>query len=127
MRLLAARATIHGMAFVLKTLLSAAIIAAATELGKRSTTAASLLAAFPLTTILVVSWLYWDTGDTEKVAKLSTGIFWAILPSLVFMLTLPWLLRRGWGFGLAMAGAAALMGTGYTVYVWVFGRLGFAS
>jgi hypothetical protein len=69
-------------------------------------------------------WLYRDTNDPDQVARLSTGAFVYILPSLPLFLVLPALLRSGvafWGaFLLAVAMTLAL----YAVTFWAAPRLG---
>jgi hypothetical protein len=92
---------------VIKTLLSALIITAIAELGKRYTTAAALLASLPLLSLLAMIWLYADTRDSERIAKLSLDIFWLVLPSLALFALLPVLLRRGMHFAAALPLAAA--------------------
>ena len=101
---------------ILKTLVSALIIVAVSELARRSSFLAALLASLPLTSLLAFIWLYRDTHDTAKIASLSTGIFWLVLPSLVLFLALPALLRRGFHFpsALALATAALLAAYGAT-------------
>jgi C4-dicarboxylate transporter len=54
-------------------------------------------------------WLYLDTGSTEKVADLSTSVFWLVLPSLPFFLLLPFLLKKEWGFYSSLAVSTAVM------------------
>jgi hypothetical protein len=110
--------------FLVKTFLSAIIIAAASELGKKSSAIGAILAALPLTSLMVMIWLYLDTKDAGKVADLSTGIFWAVLPSFIFFLSLPLLIKNGFRFPSAMALSCALMFAGYTAYVWVLKRVG---
>jgi uncharacterized membrane protein (GlpM family) len=112
------------MRFLIKTVLSALIIAAISEVGKRSSTVAAILASLPLTSILAFIWLYADTGDAEQVAKLSTGIFWALIPSFLLLLSLPWLLRQGVRFPLALAISCAIMASGYAAYAWGLAKLG---
>jgi uncharacterized membrane protein (GlpM family) len=112
------------MRFLLKTLISALVIAGVSELGKKSSGIAAILAALPLTTILALIWLYADTRDAERAAQLSLSVFWAVLPSFIFFLSLPLLIRRGVAFPPAMAIACGLMIAGYWGYVWVLGRLG---
>ncbi len=94
---------------VIKFLLSAAIVVSVSEIAKRSSTAGSLLASLPLVSVLSLIWLYQDTGDIEKVATLSTDIFWLVIPSLVMFVVLPVLLRRGVGFYPALGASIAAM------------------
>ena len=98
---------------VIKTLLSAVIIVAISELGRRSSLLGALLASLPLTSLLAFLWLYRDTHDTAKIAALSTSIFWLVLPSLVLFLALPALLRRGVHFPAALALATVAMLAAY--------------
>ncbi|MBS1962824.1 MAG: DUF3147 family protein [Bdellovibrionales bacterium] len=109
---------------LLKTLISALVIALVSEIGKRSSTLGAILAALPLSSVMILTWLYLDTGDTEKVASLSTSIFWAIVPSFLFLLSLPWLLRHGIRFAIAMPLSCAVMAVGYAGYIVVLRRFG---
>mgnify|MGYP001820644796 CR=1 FL=1 len=82
----------------IKVLLTSVLVVAVSEAAKRSALFGALIASLPLTSILAMIWLYVDTGDTEKIARLSNGVFWLVLPSLVLFLSLPVLLRAGLGF-----------------------------
>ena len=109
---------------VIKTLLTAVIIVAISETGKRYTTFAALIAALPLTSLLAMVWLYLDTGEPGKIADLSTGIFWLVLPTLLFFLLLPWLLRHGYTFWLSMGVSMAAMIVFYLGYAFLGRKLG---
>ena len=109
---------------VLKFALSAAIVVAVSELSKRSTLAGSLLASLPLTSVLAMIWLYADTRDINRVADLSGGVFWLVLPSLLLFIALPILLRRSAGFPLALGLSIAVMLAGYGLMVLVLPRFG---
>jgi hypothetical protein len=89
--------------FIIKVGISALLIAAISELGKRSSLMAALLASLPLISVMAMFWLFIETRDAQRVAELTTGIFWLILPSLALFITLPLLLRKGVDFYLAMA------------------------
>ena len=110
--------------FLVKTLISALLIAGVSELGKRSTGVAAILASLPLVSILAMIWLYRDTQDATKVAGLSNGIFWSILPSLLFFMVLPIFLKLGFGFWRALGFSAAIMVVGYGIYVWTLTQFG---
>ena len=91
-----------------KVLLTSVLVVAVSEAAKRSVLFGALIASIPLTSVLAMIWLYVDTGDTEKVARLASGIFWLVLPSLVLFLSLPLLLRGGVGFYPSLAASIAL-------------------
>jgi hypothetical protein len=103
---------------LLKFGLSAAVLVTVSEIAKRNSVWAALLASLPLTSLLAFIWLYLDTHDTQKVAALSSNIFWLVIPSLVLFPTLGALLRSGMSFWLAMAGAciATLLTYAATLY-----------
>jgi hypothetical protein len=101
------------MYLVLKLTLTAAVVVAVSELAKRSTTAGALLASLPLTTLLALVWLQIETGDAERIAALSSSIFWLVLPSLVLLLLLPVLLRQGMNFWLSLTLASAACAAAY--------------
>jgi F0F1-type ATP synthase assembly protein I len=109
---------------LIKIALTSVLVVAISEAGKRSTLLGSLLASLPLTSLLAFVWLYADTGDTQKVAALSTGIFWLVLPSLILFIALPLLLRANFGFVPALAGSIALTAGGYALMVAILNRAG---
>ena len=88
--------------YTIKILLSSFVIVAVSEIAKRSTLLGALLASLPLTSLLAFVWLYLDTGDVQKVAGLSSDIFWLVLPSLALFISLPLLLKQGLSFYLSM-------------------------
>ena len=112
------------MYLLLKALLSGAIIAAATELARRSSLLAAVLISLPLTSILAAIWLYRDTRDTGEVADLAWSILWVVVPSLVFFVVLPLALRTVafWPALLLACGATAVS---YGVWIWAARRIGF--
>lgn len=114
------------MNFAIKLVVSALVIAAASELGKRSTVAGAILVSLPLSSILALSWLYAETKDVSRVSSMAAWIFWALLPSLILFLSLPALLKRGWGYWPALGASCAATAAGYAAYAAVLARLGVA-
>ena len=106
--------------YTIKIMLSAFILVAVSEIAKRSSLLGALLASLPLTSLLAFVWLYLDTGDTQKVAALSSDIFWLVLPSLPLFLVLPWLLKMGWGFWLSLGLAAVVTAVCYGMMLLAF-------
>ncbi len=84
--------------YMIKLLLSAGIIVAVSEVAKVNTSLGALIKSLPLISILAILWLYLETKDTVKIAELSTGTFWLVLPTLPMFLVLPALLKSGMGF-----------------------------
>lgn len=109
---------------IIKFALSAALLVAVSEIGKRSSFLGGLLASLPLVSLLAMIWLYHDTRDTQKIAALSTSIFWLVLPSLVLFIALPVLLKRGVNFYPALAASVVAMLACYGVTVFTLGKFG---
>lgn len=80
--------------FIIKTLVSALLIAVISSVSKRFPGLGGLIASLPLATILAMIWLYQETQDIQKVINLSNAIFWMIIPSLSFFIVLPYLIKR---------------------------------
>jgi hypothetical protein len=88
---------------VAKGLFSGAIIVTASEIAKKSTLYGAVLISLPLISIISIIWLYNDTKDVEQVANYAEGIMWLVIPSLLFFIILPFLLRRDWSFESAIS------------------------
>ena len=112
------------MYFLLKILITAVVVAAVSDLAKRSSLLAAILASLPLTSLLAIIWLWIDTRDGAQVSLLTRQIGFSLLPSLLFFIALPMLLRLGWRFGPALAGAIGLMLGGYLLYLGVLAWFG---
>lgn len=112
------------MQFFIKIIITALVAVAVSELAKRFTAISAILASLPLTSILAFIWLYRDTKNEQKVIDLSYGIFWMVLPSLLFFIVLPFLLKKGMGFGWAMLASCIIMALFYAGYVFLLGKLG---
>src|ERR1700745_1894702 len=111
--------------YAIKTLISALLIVAITELSKRSSLLGALLASLPLTSVLAMIWLYSDTGDASRIATLSTQIFWLVLPSLVLFIALPILLKNGLAFYPSLTISILMTSASYLALVLVLKRYGF--
>lgn len=112
------------MLFFIKTIITALVIVGVSELAKRFSAFAAILAALPLTSILAMTWLYIDTKDVSKIAALSTNIFWAVLPSLIFFIVLPILLKQDFSFGFSMLISILIMLVSYILYLLVMQKFG---
>ena len=109
---------------IAKAVLSGIIIAAASEVARRSPTWGALILSLPLISILSMLWLWRDTGDSERVAALAQGTFWLVLPTLPLFLVLPALLRHGAAFWAAITASCLLTLALYILTVWLLPKLG---
>lgn len=109
---------------IIKAAVSGIIVAAVSEIARRYPGWGGLVASLPLTSLLAMLWLWRDSGDPERVAELSMGTLWFIVPSLPLFIALPLLIRSGVGFWaslvIVVAGTLAL----YALMFWAAPRLG---
>lgn len=112
------------MQFIIKTIISALIIATVSILGKKTPTFGAIIASLPLTSMLAIIWLYRDTQDVQKVIDLSTSILWIIIPSLVFFVALVFLLKQNIRFSIAIILSSVIMIITYNIYIIVLKKLG---
>lgn len=107
---------------ILKAAISGVIIAAVSEIAKRSPALGALVASLPLVSLLAIIWLWRDTGDTLRIASHAEATFWYVLPSLPMFLAFPYMLRHGIGFWWALAASCVLTVALYFVTVLIAAR-----
>ena len=110
--------------FIIKTLISAAIIAMVSEIAKRSPGFAALIASLPLVSILAMLWMYQEGSDVERIASHAEATFWLVLPSLPMFLLLPLMLRHGIGFFVALAVNCLMTALLYAAMLKIGGTMG---
>lgn len=110
--------------YILKLFVSALLIVVISEIAKRSSSFAALIASLPLTSLLAMIWMHFDGAESAKIAELSGQIFWLVLPSLLLFLLFPLLLKQGLGFWLSLGLSVTTTVTCYLVLLPLLRRLG---
>ena len=105
------------MYLFLKTLITAPIIVAVSEIAKKYTLAAAILVSLPLTSLLAFIWLYWDTKDTQKVIDLSLSTIVMTIPSIVFFIVLPVMLKMKQNFTISLFCAVISTSIAYFLFM----------
>ena len=95
--------------YAVKVAVSALLIVAVSEIAKRHSLLAALVASLPIVSILAMIWLYIETSDVARISVLSYQIFWLVIPSLALFFLLPVFIKWGFGFWLSLGAAAAAM------------------
>ena len=113
------------MYFFIKILLSALIIAVVSEIGKRYTWSAAILISLPLTSILAFVWLYLDTRDVQKIIDLSLSTIIMTVPSIIFFIILPIMLKLKYNFSLSMVVALASTSLFYIIFITIIKKINF--
>tara|TARA_Y100000768_G_scaffold287625_1_gene221891 strand:+ start:103 stop:450 length:348 start_codon:yes stop_codon:yes gene_type:complete len=107
------------MYLILKTLISAIIIVVVSEIAKRYTWTAAIIVSLPLTSLLAFVWLYWDTKDTHKVIELSYSTIVMSIPSFVFFIVLPLLLKFKQNFILSIILSILSTALAYIIFMFI--------
>ena len=68
------------MYFFIKTLISALVIAAVTQLSEKSTVGAALLKSLPLTSFLVFFFMKYEGRTNQEISQMSWDILWLVIP-----------------------------------------------
>ena len=110
--------------YVFKVVLSACVIVAISEISKRNSGVAALLASLPLTSLLAFVWMRADGATDVQIGALSGQIFWLVLPSLVLFLAFTLLLKQGLNFWFALGLSALATALCYLAMLPVLRRFG---
>ena len=108
--------------YLLKLVVSALIVVSVSEIAKRSSGFAALVASLPLTSLLAIIWLRIEGMPTAKIAELSSQIFWLVLPSLLLFFLFPLLLKQGFDFWLSLGIASSATILCYIVMITILRR-----
>lgn len=103
---------------------TALVIVLVSEVAKRSDKVGALIASLPLVTVMVMIWLYIETGDTGKIAQHAYYTFWYVIPTLPMFLLTPALLHRGWSFWPSLAAGVLITMVCFALTVLIARRFG---
>ena len=80
--------------YITKVLFTSVLIVSVTEIAKKSDKLGGLVAALPLTTILIIFWMYFEGFSNEKISKhmLYTAFF--VIPTLPMFIIFPLLIGK---------------------------------
>ena len=112
------------MQLAIKATLSGLLIAAASELARRSPGWGGLIASLPLVSLTAMLWLWRDSADPAKIADLALSSTLYVLASLPAFVAMALLLRRGGAVPLAFAVFVAVSLIGYLAMIWTGKRFG---
>ncbi len=107
-----------------KALLAGVMVAAIAELGRRLPAMGALVASLPLVSVLGMIFLWHARPDAENMALHASATFWYVLPSLPMFLAIPWMLRHGVSFWIALAAGCVLTVALYLLMMQIGPRFG---
>jgi uncharacterized membrane protein (GlpM family) len=110
------------MQFALKLLVSNLVIISCAVAGRKHPSLSGLIATMPLTSLIVLFWLYQDApGDHRLMAAYTRGVFWGILPTILFFGTAWFCFRKGLPLSATIGAAFGVWLAGAAVHQWILG------
>ena len=111
------------MNFLIKLLISIAVIVFCSQIGKRFPTLGGLIATMPLTGLIVLIWLYSDNpGDFNLMTSYTKGALWGILPSIMFFLVALFCFSKRLTLPVVLFASFSVWVVGAIVHQWFLGR-----
>ena len=77
-----------------KVLITASIIVIVTEIAKINDRIGGLIAALPITTFIILFWLYYERSSTVKISNHMSYTLLYLLPTFPMFLTFPYLINK---------------------------------
>lgn len=108
------------MQFAIKLLLTNVIIITCTQIGRKFPTLGGLIATMPLTSLLVLLWLYSDNpGDFRLMTDYTRGVLWGIIPTILFFAVALICFRRQLPLPLVLSASFGVWLVGAAVHQWL--------
>jgi len=97
------------------------MVVAINETSRRNQFAGAFLASLPITSILAISWFYYETSDNLKTARLATDIMLMVIPSLTFFFFLSFMLNRNFSYLPALGTSSIITFLCYVSFLKIIG------
>jgi hypothetical protein len=104
------------MQYLIKVFVTSLLVVGISEASRRSSYAGAVLASLPVTSILAISWFFYETADRAKTARLSMDIMFMVIPSLTFFIFLAFFLNRNAAYMTALLASSAITFASYLVF-----------
>ena len=108
----------------LKIIFTAFIVVLISEIAKRSTVTAGIIASVPLTSLLAFMWFYFDTQDINSIKELSRNILLMVPPSLIFFASIYILISWNFSFYISLVASVILTAFVYWLYLYILNFFG---
>ncbi|CAM8316339.1 MULTISPECIES: DUF3147 family protein [Candidatus Methylopumilus] len=97
------------MTYFIKIIIAVLVIVLVTELSKKDTKIAALLLALPIISFTAYTMIWFESKDTDKIAKLANENFIYVLPVMPVLPLLSWMLKNGFGYFTSLIMVTILM------------------
>ena len=98
--------------YIIKVIFTGCLIVLITEVAKVSGKVGGIITAMPLTTLLVILWLYYEKVPNQEISDYVKNTMYFILPTLPLFVVFPYLISR---FGFLTAISLSIISVGISV------------
>ena len=110
------------MQFLVRLAISMTVIVFCALIGKERTSLAGLIATMPLTSLIVLVWLYSDDpANHDLMVGYTRAALWGILPSILFFIVAYYCFRKHMPFRIAVPAGFGVWLIGASVHQWLLG------
>ena len=95
------------MSYIIKIIIVVAIIVAASELSKKSTSLAAILLGLPIVLFTSFTFIWEESHDINKISLLTQQTVIIVLAGIPFLFLLVWLLKNGFNYYLALGSSCS--------------------
>jgi uncharacterized membrane protein (GlpM family) len=105
------------MQIVIKAIISVAVILTATGIAKKFPSMAGLIGVMPITSVLVLIWVYMENnGDKGVMKDFAMGSLFGLAPSILFFIAIFFGFRKGLSLPVVLSGGFAVWLAGAFVH-----------
>ena len=80
--------------FIIKILITAILIVSISEIAKFNDRLGGIIGAMPITTFLIIFWLYYEGSSLEKISNHMSYTLLYLIPTIPMFITFPYFLNK---------------------------------
>jgi len=108
------------MQFFIKVLISIALIIFCTQIGRKFPSLSGLVATMPLTSLIVLVWLYTDNpGNYTLMTTFAKGALWGIISSILFFISVYICFTKHLPLAVVLSASFGVWLVGASVHQWL--------
>ncbi len=108
------------MEFIIKLLISVAIIIVCTQIGRKLPSLSGLIATMPIISVIILVWIYTDNpGDFRLMENFTKAALWGILPSILFFIVAYICFMRHYHIGIVLCASFGTWLMGAFFHQWL--------
>lgn len=107
-----------------KIFITALIIAAVTEISKKSVTVGGLIAAMPILTVICLLWFYYEKKDNIFMAEFTKSVLAGFPMTILFFIPTIYMFKKGYNFWLTLFIGIIFLAIGAYIQQKIMGRWG---